>query len=644
MRLKIKGKMKYTFIFKKAIIWAGMMFLATMILSPQKIFATCTSGTPWLECNHPAESCVSDDPGPGAHGLAVYNCSSNYSGCIGIDSCYRHNYTCDESNCQGGPVGECSCIGSYSCSKGDPPDTRNYNCIAYDSETECTGQAACISTWDLSGSCSWDCPDDGGGPSCTPSCSSPYCGQSNECPPGTCSSSDAGVPGVPTGLNPADGGTVTVNEGQQAKVSWSASAKADSYYLELYPWDLLLNAAPTCSTSGVYCDSLVGTSYSFTPAYPKYYYKVKALNNTCGVDEYSAWAGATFSVRGTISGIVRQDDSLKADALYAHLVGGVCVPGTDTGGGVKPGAGAKVTVGTDYGLVGGEGTYSLVSPLGSGKIAVLSIADPWRCTCPVSPDCTYSTSVPKSGLDFFVSRVKDAWWQVDEGNIHADGGIIRSRIPDTAILPFLITGKPGLASSNTGSVSIGSGTAINENLSNWQARTKFQGLKTNYGYFERILKDDPRASTPWYGGQPGAGSGVYYYNGNMDTNGSWSITAEKIVILVKGKVTITEDIKVEPPGFLAIISSGNITIADSVTNVEGVYVADGIISAGNSKEQLIAEGIFTGWGGFNLAGRDFDSLVNNIKPVIRFIYRPDLVRNAYNYLSKPKIFWQEVGV
>ena len=636
MWLKINEKMKHTLIFKKAIVWAGMMFLAMVAFPSQKIYAC----TPNLPPNGPDEDvdmsdeyCESDSA-TSSHGTAVYNCA-NYDELGGAWGCYWHTYTCD-SSCAGGGGGECSCTGSYSCSKGDPPVTFNYNCTAQDSESACTGQAACNSTWELDGSCTWDCPDDGGGLSCTPVCNAPYCGQSNECPPGICSSSDAGVPGVPTGLNPVNEGIVPVIEGQQVTLSWwAADSLTDSYYLELYP------AGTNCSTSGAYCDALAGLSYTFTPLQPSYYYRVRALNSTCST-EWGNWAGATFYVKGTISGQVRQDDSLKEAALYAHLVGGVCVPGADTGGGVQP-PGSKVTVGTDYGNVNADGTYSLDSPLGLGKIAVLSIVDPWRCTCPISPDCTYSTSVPKSGLDYFVSRVKDAWWQVDEGNIHADGGSIRSSIPNTAILPFLITGKPGLASSNSGSVNIGSGTAINENLSNWQAQTKFKGSITKYGYFERILKDDPRAFTPWYGVQPGA-DGVYYYNGNMDTGGFWDITAEKIVILVKGNVTITEDIKVEPPGFLAIISSGNITIGNAVTNVEGVYLADGTISAGNSKEQLIAEGIFTGWGGFNLAGRDFDSLDNNIKPVIRFIYRPDLVRNAYKYLSKPKIFWQEVGV
>ena len=196
------------------------------------------------------------------------------------------------------------------------------------------------------------------------------------------------------------------------------------------------------------------------------------------------------------------------------------------------------------------------------------------------------------------------WWQVEAGNIHADSGNVRSSIPSTAALPYLITGsQPGLV-SYTGGLDINDAAAINQaGLSNWQAQTGYQGLKTGYGYFKRILEDDPLDFNAWDGGQPGA-DGVYAAEGDMATLEALNITNEIIVILVNGDVSIDYDISVAEGGFLAIISSGNITIGNEVTNVEGVYVADGIISSGTSESQLIGEGIFTGWGGISLQ-RDF---------------------------------------
>ena len=192
------------------------------------------------------------------------------------------------------------------------------------------------------------------------------------------------------------------------------------------------------------------------------------------------------------------------------------------------------------------------------------------------------------------------WWQVDSGNIHADNGNVGSSIPSTAAKPYLITGGltglvPGLV-SYTGSLDVGNAVAINQaGLSNWQAQTSYQGLKTDYGYFKRILEDDPEA----------AANGVTIHEGDYVTDGEISVVdGENMIILVNGEVTISANINVDPGGFLAIISSGNITIGDSVTNIEGVYVADGIISSGTSESQLIGEGIFTGWGGISLQ-RDF---------------------------------------
>lgn len=460
---------------------------------------------------------------------------------------------------------------------------------------------------------------------CVPVCNSPYCGQADGCG-GTCASTDAGAPAAPA-LSPANGGTVTVIEGQQATVSWSAPAKADSYELELYP------AGTNCLASGAYCDSSTGLTYTFLPLYPSYFYRVRALNSTCST-EWGAWAAATFSVRGTITGTVKQDDN-----RLAVLIGGVCqLAGAP---GVQPGAGSRVTVGVDSGNVNVNGTYSLTSPIGSSKVAVLSLGDPaqWRCTCPST--CIYSTSAPKSGLDYFVSNIKDPWWQAEEGNVHANGGDVRSRIPSTATWPYLITGtQPGLV-SYTGGLDINDAEAINQNLSNWQAQTKYKGRKTDYGYFKRILEDDPLDFGAWYGGQPGT-SGVYAAEGEMVTLEAMNITNEIIVILVNGDVFIDYDISVAEGGFLAIISSGNITIGDAVTNVQGVYVANGIISSGTSNSQLTGEGIFTGWQGIDL-GRDFNTMENNTTPIERFIYRPDLVRNAYRYLLNPKISWQEVA-
>lgn len=550
--------------------------------------------------------------GPGAAGI----CNCSYVNC-GLTSCNTSTGGCLAS-CPGLKVSisdtcQMTCAesdqgcGAFGC----PADTRRI-CTNCGSGWSCACQSdpACVLP-----------------PSCTPSCS-PACGQDDGCG-GTCGTTDAGNPGTPT-LSPADGGTVTVAEGGQVTLSWSSVAKADLYELELYP------IGADCTYVAAHCLSQAGTTYSFDPLYPTYYYQVTPLNNTCSASEYGTAGSAVFNISGVVSGQVKADNNAQA-----VMVGGMCQLAGASG--VQPGAGSIVTVnGSDTANVDGSGNYSVTTPVGAGLAAVLSVGDltQYRCTCPL--DCVYSTASPKANLDFFVSNYRPAWWQSVGGDVHANGGNISSNIPNTATNPFLIMGTTGLV-SYTGSLDTGEGT-INQTGEEWQAQTAYNGVRTGYGYFKRILEDDPAAVLDWNGGQPEySADGVYTYTGNISTSGAFNVlSGEKKVILVDGDVTITDNIAVANGGFLAIIASGNILIDEAVTNVEGVYVADGAIDTGVSTGQLLAEGIFTGWGGINLT-RDFASTSNNTTPVEKFTYRGDLLINAYRYLLKPHIAWQEIA-
>lgn len=237
----------------------------------------------------------------------------------------------------------------------------------------------------------------------------------------------------------------------------------------------------------------------------------------------------------------------------------------------------------------------------------------------------------------------EAWWQVNGGNIHADSGAVVSDIPATATEPYLITQSgvddTGLLSFS-GSVSLGEGT-INENGEDWQAETVYQGTQTGFDYFQRILSDDPAGIAEWTDGNLPAADGVYLAADSVITEGTWNVgSGEKIVLLVDGEVTIGSDINVDSGGFLAIIASGSISAADSVTNIEGVFIADGNFSSGGGDQQLTGEGIFTGWSGVTL-GRVLAD--NSLIPAEKFIYRPDLQLNAYRYLFWLNIAWREVA-
>lgn len=232
------------------------------------------------------------------------------------------------------------------------------------------------------------------------------------------------------------------------------------------------------------------------------------------------------------------------------------------------------------------------------------------------------------------------WWQVKDGNIHSSSGIF-SDIPSGCsggCIPSLMTGVSGLA-SYLGTLGVGGGT-LSQSGANWQAETVYTGTRTGFGYFKRLLEDDPAGIGVWGGGLPPAG-GVFLAESSMATDGAWNIgPAEKFVFLADGDVTITGNIDVAPGGFLAIIASGNIAIAPAVTKIEGVFVSDGVIGTGISNRQLTGEGIFTGWEGINLQ-RNLDD--DSQTPAELFIYRPDLQLNAYRYLLWLGINWREVA-
>jgi hypothetical protein len=329
--------------------------------------------------------------------------------------------------------------------------------------------------------------------------------------------------------------------------------------------------------------------------------------------------------------------------------------------GVQPGAGSQVVVdGTYAGSVDGSGNYTVSSaPAGPGHTAVLSLGDPgtYRCTCPSG--CSYSVSAPKSGLDYFVSSFKTAWFQVTGGNLHANQGSVASEIPGTcsgACSPYLIkadvSGATGLVSfSDTLDLGEVAETNISETSDDWKATTTFEGLVTGYDYFRRILEDDPVDFSAWDGIEPTI-NGVYETASEDRISGSdWNVASGTLlVILVDGDLTIDANIDVAEGGFLGFVVSGNILIGDNVTNVEGVYIADGAIATceslvcgtGGLAEQLTGEGIFVGWQGLDLR-RNFLDSSNDSNPAETFIYRPDLQVNAYNYLLRPKFTWAEIA-
>lgn len=167
------------------------------------------------------------------------------------------------------------------------------------------------------------------------------------------------------------------------------------------------------------------------------------------------------------------------------------------------------------------------------------------------------------------------------------------------------------------------------------------------------------------------------------TSGKWDVpTGERWVVFVPGNLTFTGPtsdhlpatqqglIKVASGGFLAFIARGNITFNsdlgygyDDETSVasfttpivEGVYIASSnlVVQSKNAASstpgdyKFVGAGTFVGWSAVNLE-RKFDdggtrNALNNDSPTDLFIYRPDFMINAPQFLQKATVDWKEVN-
>lgn len=417
--------------------------------------------------------------------------------------------------------------------------------------------------------------------------------------------------------------------------------------------ELTQTSCPTGSTWGDNCCMVICPETDPDPSTPPGEEEEEGEEGGGGDGGFELEEGG--GIGGPISGTVKQDDGRDAG-----LVGGLCSLGGAPG--VEPGEGSIVDIASIDFDVNTDGTYTTPA-ISEGSYTVdLDVADTdtYTCTCPSG--CVYGgIDDGTSGVDFYVTATRDAWPQFNGGNVHANSGNLSLTIPDTADTPYLITGEQGLV-SYTGSLSLGDidSTGISETANDWQAQTVYQGSETDYGYFARILSENPLGIDDWDGSDPGTGvflslrqkhwwNWLAAYAAAAETietsGGDWTIPADQqTVLLTEKNVLISNNISVAEGGFLAIISAGDITIDDDVTNVEGVFVADNLINTCNSVSdlQLNAEGIFVGWDGVNLC-RDFDDTRNNDDPAEIFTYRPDLQVNAYEYLLRPKYSWRELA-
>lgn len=637
---------------------------------------TCTNvGSGPATCNCSASGGACGNPG-GPCGSGTYNGVGDICNCTSgqtcnmvtagtplscSSSCVWSAYSACTAPCGGGTKTRTSSCGGI-----DIQPCNTQSCGAVCGDGFCDGAAGETCAW--CGDCKPSC-------SCAPSCPT-QCGQSNGCS-GTCGNTDAGVPGVPTGLTPTNGSSATPDSSGNITVSWTASSKADLYDVEVYP----TGTTPNCGGANNYCQLYnAATSFTFKPtgSISDFTWHVRAYNTTCSSTQVSAWTSAIrFTLGGDVSGTFYYDP----DGLATVNAGtGLCeysgsLPGQN------PGSGASITAkwsgNTTTGTITGT-TYS-TSGVGYDPNTIVTLTpdtSQYTCTCPAG--CSYSgVSTPRNQVHFFLSNLKTPWWQTSNGLIYAGtqtGNAVVSQIPTTcsgSCTPALSKKDTDNTANSAGYTISGGGqidttadtnttyTYLNpDGTSEHVAGSKIGGAREDYTYFSQLYSMSG-ASADFTGDKPGSAptnGRAYYASGDVTINNAWTVnTDEKIVVFINGNLTVNAPITVAKNGFVAFIVKGNVNFSPTVGQadpasttavVAGVFIADGQINiqgqAGNDLK-FVGEGTFVGWSGFSF-GRDYvPASANNTNPTELFKFRPDFMLNVPERMTRPIYLWQETN-
>ncbi len=252
-----------------------------------------------------------------------------------------------------------------------------------------------------------------------------------------------------------------------------------------------------------------------------------------------------------------------------------------------------------------------------------------QCLVSSSGSVAFTTPLPPNG----------AWWQVQDGDITAVTGSISS---DVYINDFLdadgVGGFPGVP------VYSGSLATYNGGLSSksWEANTTIiESRIFNYSFFENLIPSgfispttytDPKGNYVWTKAPTAT-----------HTLPTTNFSNTKNVLFVDGNLNITGNITLDDGvGFFAVFVSGNITVDPSVTNLEGIYLADGTFSTGIGATQLNVRGSVASYTGFTASNLQRD-LASDQLPAEIFTFAPDQIALFPEKLGYRRTRWTEVA-
>jgi hypothetical protein len=282
----------------------------------------------------------------------------------------------------------------------------------------------------------------------------------------------------------------------------------------------------------------------------------------------------------------------------------------------------------------------------TSTFALKNLPSGWsRAHC--SPGIVSRQQFSQGPVNFWVEEAIDPWWQSAAGDIY--GYVVYSAIP--AISDGFLSLKLGLSDSGAflwgGSKNVPD-NRLRETNPVYKAKTN-PALSENYGYFDELTRDFEKVTLTGNAIPamptltPNRQATILKKSGNLQLNASWG-SSRKLVVFVDGNLRINADQAVPVGSYLHFIVQGNITIAGNVTQLEGMYSANGNIVIEQSTNRFVSKGSVVSFGTSGIKSlRSLPGVDNNTQSATKFEYRPDLVVNTPRELRSTDSSWTEVA-
>ena len=229
-------------------------------------------------------------------------------------------------------------------------------------------------------------------------------------------------------------------------------------------------------------------------------------------------------------------------------------------------------------------------------------------------------------IDFTSILDQDPWWQARGGGAISNN-ILNNQVPVTCTDTSCKISINGLASSPT---IYNTGKLLSESQNWYYSNTDFAKLANvneNYNHFktEYYTKNEIGSlnlgtktvtKTDDFGSDP---NNIYFIEGDLNINGNIALGTRN---------------------FLMIIVSGNVTISNTVTQVDGILVANRITAAGENATALTFNGSIYASDYIDFTRGFTSGAANNTAPAVIINHNPSLLFNIPGKIAKILTSWQ----